>query len=116
MCTAFGGGKARCISGGHHIRYKQRIRLRLPERQYGHIQGSDDARELNYAIIDEVDSILIDEARTPLIISGKGDDSTDMYKRADGFVRTLKPGEDADFTIEEKDKQIALTDEGVAQV
>ena len=72
-------------------------------------------RELNYAIIDEVDSILIDEARTPLIISGKGDKSTDMYKRADGFVRTLKEGEEADFTIEEKDKQIALTDEGVAK-
>lgn len=70
-------------------------------------------RELNYAIIDEVDSILIDEARTPLIISGKGDKSTDMYKRADGFVRTLKAGEDQDFTIEEKDKQIALTDQGV---
>lgn len=68
-------------------------------------------RELNYAIIDEVDSILIDEARTPLIISGKGDKSTDMYKRADGFVRTLKV--EGDFTIEEKDKQIALTDEGV---
>lgn len=70
-------------------------------------------RELNYAIIDEVDSILIDEARTPLIISGKGDKSTDMYKRADGFVRTLK--KDEDFTIEEKDKQIALTDEGVTK-
>ena len=70
-------------------------------------------RELNYAIIDEVDSILIDEARTPLIISGRGDDSTDMYKRADGFVRTLKVEED--FTIEEKDKQIALTDEGVVK-
>ncbi|MBQ3185194.1 MAG: DEAD/DEAH box helicase, partial [Firmicutes bacterium] len=70
-------------------------------------------RELNYAIIDEVDSILIDEARTPLIISGRGDKSTDMYKRADGFVRTLKEGEDNDFTIEEKDKQIALTDAGV---
>ena len=68
-------------------------------------------RELNYAIVDEVDSILIDEARTPLIISGKGDKSTDMYKRADGFVRTLKVEDD--FTIEEKDKQIALTDEGV---
>lgn len=68
-------------------------------------------RELNYAIIDEVDSILIDEARTPLIISGKGDKSTDMYKRADGFVRTLKVEED--FTIEEKDKQISLTEEGV---
>ena len=70
-------------------------------------------RELNYAIIDEVDSILIDEARTPLIISGRGSESTDMYKKADGFVRTLKPGEDNDFTIEEKDKQIALTDAGV---
>ncbi len=70
-------------------------------------------RELNYAIIDEVDSILIDEARTPLIISGRGDKSTDMYKKADGFVRTLREGEDNDFTIEEKDKQIALTDAGV---
>ena len=70
-------------------------------------------RELNYAIIDEVDSILIDEARTPLIISGRGDKSTDMYKKADGFVRTLRVEED--FTIEEKDKQIALTDEGVAK-
>ena len=70
-------------------------------------------RELNYAIIDEVDSILIDEARTPLIISGKGDKSTDMYQRADRFVRTLK--KDEDFTIEEKEKQIALTDEGVVK-
>ena len=70
-------------------------------------------RDLNYAIIDEVDSILIDEARTPLIISGKGDKSTDMYTRADNFVRTLK--KEDDFTIEEKDKQISLTEEGVAK-
>ena len=70
-------------------------------------------RELNYAIIDEVDSILIDEARTPLIISGRGDKSTDMYRKADGFVRTLKVEED--FTIEEKDKQISLTEDGVAK-
>ncbi len=70
-------------------------------------------RDLNYAIIDEVDSILIDEARTPLIISGRGDKSTDMYRRADNFVRTLK--KDADFTIEEKDKQIALTEDGVSK-
>ncbi|NLD19666.1 MAG: preprotein translocase subunit SecA, partial [Clostridiales bacterium] len=70
-------------------------------------------RDLNYAIIDEVDSILIDEARTPLIISGKGDKSTDMYRKADGFVRALKAGEEEDFTIEEKDKQIALTEKGV---
>ncbi|MDD6311233.1 MAG: preprotein translocase subunit SecA [Firmicutes bacterium] len=70
-------------------------------------------RDLNYAIIDEVDSILIDEARTPLIISGRGDKSTDMYKRADQFVSMLH--KDDDFTIEEKDNQIALTEGGVAK-
>lgn len=68
-------------------------------------------RDLNFAIVDEVDSILVDEARTPLIISGRGDKSTDMYKRADSFVRTLV--KEQDFTIEEKDNQIALTEEGV---
>jgi preprotein translocase subunit SecA len=47
-------------------------------------------RDLHYAIVDEVDSILIDEARTPLIISGAGDKSTDLYKYADQFVRRLK--------------------------
>ena len=70
-------------------------------------------RELNYAIIDEVDSILIDEARTPLIISGQGDDSTELYRIADRFVKTLKPGED--YTIEEKEKRVGLTDSGVAK-
>ena len=63
-------------------------------------------RELNYAIIDEVDSILIDEARTPLIISGRGDKSTDMYKIADRFVKGL--GNETDFTIEEKEKRIPV--------
>ena len=70
-------------------------------------------RELNFAIVDEVDSILIDEARTPLIISGRGDKSTDLYQRADRCVRGLKIEED--FTIEEKDKKVTLTDEGVAK-
>ena len=68
-------------------------------------------RELNYAIIDEVDSILIDEARTPLIISGRGEKSTDLYQKADQFVKGLT--KETDFTIEEKDQQVALTDEGV---
>ena len=68
-------------------------------------------RELNYAIIDDVDSILIDEARTPLIISGRGSKSTDLYKTADKFVTTLT--KEADFTVEEKDQQVSLTDEGV---
>ena len=70
-------------------------------------------RPLNFAIVDEVDSILIDEARTPLIISGQGDQATDMYQVADRMVRLLRAEED--FTIDEKDRSIALTEEGVAK-
>ena len=71
-------------------------------------------RPLNFAIVDEVDSILIDEARTPLIISGQGDKSTDLYKRADIFVKgNLHEGEDKDYVREEKDKAISLTEQGV---
>ena len=66
-------------------------------------------RELNYAIIDEVDSILIDEARTPLIISGSGSESTQLYQRADSFASSLKEG---DFTVEEKEKSVTLTESG----
>ena len=69
-------------------------------------------RELNFAVVDEVDSILIDEARTPLIISGEGEKSTDFYKVADFFVKTLK--QDVDFTVDEKSSSVILTDEGVA--
>ena len=70
-------------------------------------------RELHYAIIDEVDSILIDEARTPLIISGRGGKSSELYKTADAFARTLRNG--TDYTVEEKEKTVMLTDEGVAK-
>lgn len=85
-------------------------------------------RELNFAIVDEVDSILIDEARTPLIISGQGDDATDMYQRADQLVRSLKAmhltetdekleqdeyAEDADYVVDEKAKTAVLTQRGV---
>ncbi|MCQ2565646.1 MAG: preprotein translocase subunit SecA [Clostridia bacterium] len=95
-------------------------------------------RELNFAIVDEVDSILIDEARTPLIISGQGDDSSELYQKANRFVKGLRgriadPDEKLgknpvlgtnlvdidelnkgyDFTVNEKDKSVALTDEGV---
>jgi preprotein translocase subunit SecA len=64
----------------HHLRHQQRVRLRLPARQHG-VRALEDTRaaRLNFAIVDEVDSILIDEARTPLIISGQADDSTDTY-------------------------------------
>ena len=68
-------------------------------------------RELNYAIVDEVDSILIDEARTPLIISGRGVDSSVMYRNANTFVKMLSA--DVDYKVEEKDNQVSLTDEGV---
>ena len=70
-------------------------------------------RDLNFAIIDEVDSILIDEARTPLIISGRGGKSSDMYKMANSFARTLHEGDD--FTIDEKEKAVSLTDDGITK-
>ena len=71
-------------------------------------------RELNYAIVDEVDSILIDEARTPLIISGPSEESTDLYYRINEIIPRLRPGED--YTIEEKTKTAALSEEGNAKV
>ncbi|CUQ65450.1 preprotein translocase subunit SecA [Candidatus Nitrospira inopinata] len=71
-------------------------------------------RELNFAIVDEVDSILIDEARTPLIISGPTDQSTDLYYRINAIIPQLKP--ERDYTIEEKTKTAALTEDGNARV
>ena len=70
--------------------------------------------ELNFAIVDEVDSILIDEARTPLIISGEGDKSTEMYKVADLFVKRLR--DEADFTVDEKAHSVILTEDGINKV
>ena len=67
-------------------------------------------RELNYAIVDEVDSILIDEARTPLIISGPSEESTDKYYKIDRIIPKLQ--KDADYTIDEKARTAILTDEG----
>ncbi len=65
----------------------------------------------HYAIVDEVDSILIDEARTPLIISGPSEESTELYSRADAIIPRLKREED--FTVDEKARTVALTEEGV---
>ena len=83
-------------------------------------------RPFNYAIVDEVDSILIDEARTPLIISGKGDKSTELYQIVDRFVRMLKPNRvaelddkvdndnlEGDYIVDEKAKTATLTPAGV---
>jgi len=70
-------------------------------------------RELNYCIVDEVDSILIDEARTPLIISGPGEKSTDLYRVLAGVVATMNEGED--YTVDEKQRQVAPTEAGIAK-
>jgi preprotein translocase subunit SecA len=82
----------------------------------------------NFAIVDEVDSILIDEARTPLIISGSSDETTDKYERADQIVPNLEQGEEiekapgepseftGDFTVDEKHKTVTITDEGWEKV
>ena len=79
----------------------------------------------NYAVVDEVDSILIDEARTPLIISGMGEDANDLYRVADMFVKRLKKvvvtehddkqldeDVDADYIVDEKAKTAMLTEQG----
>jgi len=70
-------------------------------------------REFYYAIVDEVDSILIDEARTPLIISGPSEESTDKYYRVNQIIPRLK--KDSDYTIDEKSRTVVLTEEGVAK-
>lgn len=69
-------------------------------------------RELNFAIVDEVDSILIDEARTPLIIAGDGDEDLKLYELANSFVKTVK---EEDFEMDRKDKTIALTASGISK-
>src|ERR687896_730965 len=71
-------------------------------------------RELNYAIVDEVDSILIDEARTPLIISGMPESAADVYYRFAGIVPRLREGED--YEVDEKKRQVAPTESGVEKV
>ncbi len=85
-------------------------------------------REFNYAIVDEVDSILIDEARTPLIISGPSEESTDKYFRINSIIPKLVRGEEiegkepgetyttGDYTVDEKHRSVALTEEGVTKV
>ena len=71
-------------------------------------------RPLHYAIVDEVDSILIDEARTPLIISGQGDAPKEMYRQMAEVIKRLKP--EQDFSVDEKAKRSVLTDEGAAKI
>src|SRR5262249_28966797 len=71
-------------------------------------------RELNYAIVDEVDSILIDEARTPLIISGMPEQATDLYYKVDRVVKRLE--HERDYTVDEKAKTAMCTEDGIRRV
>jgi len=71
-------------------------------------------RDFHYAIVDEVDSILIDEARTPLIISGPSEESTDKYARVNGIIPGLR--NEKDYAVDEKSRTVVLTEEGVARV
>lgn len=70
-------------------------------------------RPLNFAVVDEVDSILIDEARTPLIISGQAEKSTAYYTRVDNFIKTLV--EEEDYKIDVQSKTISLTEQGITK-
>ncbi len=76
--------------------------------------GKEVERLFHFAIVDEVDSILIDEARTPLIISGPAEESTDLYFNVDRIIPKLR--RDLDFTVDEKTKTVTLTEEGVPSV
>jgi len=89
-------------------------RLRLPARQHGVGARSDGAAPPNYAIVDEVDSILIDEARTPLIISGQGHDATELYGPFAKIIPRLV--KDEDFTVDQKSHAVPITEKGVAKV
>ena len=71
-------------------------------------------RELHFAIVDEVDNILIDEARTPLIISGQGEESTDQYAKFARWAKQLK--QETDYTVDEKTRAVMLTEEGIDKI
>ena len=119
----------------HHLRHELRVRLRLPARQHGHVAGREgpaagrfpeDGKPLaghNFAIVDEVDSILIDEARTPLIISGAPEQAAELYVRFAKLAKTMEPGKrpeehgpedkkefvaDFDFEFDEKHKTVSI--------
>ncbi len=95
--------------GFDYLRDNMRMAARGDDRFPKHMQQAQGP--LNYAIVDEVDNILIDEARTPLIISGPAHDDVTKYARADGIARQLKA--EQHFEIKEKEHTVALTEEGV---
>src|SRR5512141_3012254 len=108
--------RERQVAYGSDITYGQNnefgfdyLRDNMKFRLQDYVQG-----ELNFAIVDEVDSILIDEARTPLIISGPSDESSELYYKVNQVIPSMI--RDADFTVDEKSKTIVMTDSGVEKM
>src|SRR5262249_56077477 len=85
------------------------LRDNMEEASERYVEG-----ELNFAIVDEVDSILVDEARTPLIISGPAEESADLYQRVNSIIPSLR--KDIDYTVDEKAHSAMLTDQGVERL
>ena len=114
--------KRRDVRLRHHLRNQQRVRLRLPARQHGHgieeqVQRGARHHSLSphyYAIVDEVDSILIDEARTPLIISGRATDAAELYYQFARIVRGLQ--RERDYEVDEAKRTVVPTEEGIGRV
>jgi preprotein translocase subunit SecA len=119
-CRTWSREEARRLRRRHHLRHQQRVRLRLPARQHGDASRGALPARLHYAIVDEVDSILIDEARTPLIISGQAEDRTELYQRMNQVAPLLtrqkeekkpdQPEPPGDFFVDEKNHQILLSE------
>jgi preprotein translocase subunit SecA len=109
-----GRPQAGAVRRRHHLRHQQRVRLRLPARQHGHVAGRQGPAGPQLRIVDEVDSILIDEARTPLIISAGLADAAKLYYKFASIVRGLK--RDVDYEVDEEKRTVAPTESGIEKV
>jgi preprotein translocase subunit SecA len=102
------------MSRRRHLRHQQRARLRLSARQHEvRLASRWSSAVINYAIVDEVDSILVDEARTPLIISGPLDDRSEIYNTIDAFILKLDA---PDYEVDEKQRTAIFTEEGTEKL
>ena len=114
--------RARGLRRGRHLRHQQRVRLRLPARQHGHRSSrSGCSASATSRIVDEVDNILIDEARTPLIISGQAEESDDLYYTFARLVPRLKgrpegAEEGGDYFVDLKEHAVSPTEEGIDKI
>ena len=105
---------ARGLRRRHHLRHQQRVRLRLPARQHGVEHDDLVQRGHAFAVVDEVDSILIDEARTPLIISGPADQPQKWYVEFAKLVQRMRV--ETDYEVDEKKRTVGVLETGVQKV